>query len=850
MATKPIIAVPRGEYDARTLVLADQAQVVTWPDVSPGGSNDLGAAGGFAAYQAVGGIGTPWSDTLPAVRMDDTPGPIDVFSMSANIGIAGSPMTLFAVAEATQLSPTGGGGGMAFWGTTDGINPPVGVYLFIAPDGSVWFSLGRNGGTTGSNTRSVPGVVSPGDRVIITARREEFPQNPGVNAGPTTLRVNGVEVASDLGSGWVDFWFSPRMHRCNLPTTGIYPGSVDGEDGLYAHLLAFGSAASDAEIIQMEDWLAEVWGFNFGTIWIPEPLPQLPEPVFPPAPKPEGLGRPIVEFDVRFLRSDGMEYSDGDSLREVDGGVGWQDLAILNDPQGRTDAGLTGFGEGNCLFVENGWNEKRGIDAVRFVGFPIEAPVDPEGSFLRWPGGGNQVINSNWIGNEYTFIGVMRCTDISDFCCLFGGTSGVIPVDGNPLKTGVWVQPDGSVAVHHTDEESGGGGVQPGSSYSLESAPGIVKAGDSIIVTVTHSSLAGATVGKTLRVNGKVVARNTNATRNLQEMSSPSLGQHFPQQDGAGVTTVGGLDRLIAYFASFGTLLTPEQITEYEAFLALTFQVSIGTEWAFEPPPVPDETPWFPSQPAPAQPVIANQVIELDSRPDLPDPPLAPPGEPNRFGTWPDTSGNNVDVSNGAAPTQPIWEEQGWDPNGRRIGAVSFRDIQEHMNVFDGGLGLGYGGNFLTLFLVVEATDLSTDPIVVIGGNSNQNLRNLNVIITQAGAVQFNFFDTGAGDNDTVSADGLVAQGDRILLTCQHWAAGRTIRMNGTVIATSIGTSHLITYPTMFISNFRFLQGASMRLAWYSGHNAEITDAEVLEMEAFLQGAFFSAPPPPPTGWS
>ena len=91
-----------------------------------------------------------------------------------------------------------------------------------------------------------------------------------------------------------------------------------------------------------------------------------------------------------------------------------------------------------------------------------------------------------------------------------------------------------------------------------------------------------------------------------------------------------------------------------EAFLVLTLQVSIGTQWKFDPLPVPDETPWFPEQPAPAQPVIANQVIELDSRPDLPDPPLDPPGEPNRFGTWPDTSGNGVDVSNGAAPTQPI----------------------------------------------------------------------------------------------------------------------------------------------------------------------------------------------------
>ena len=591
------------------------------------------------------------------------------------------------------------------------------------------------------------------------------------------------------------------------------------------------------------------------TVWTPSPTPTLPEAVFPPAPKPTGIARPIVEFDVRFLRSDGMEYADGDSIEEDDGGVGWQDLAILNDPQGRTDAGLTGFGGagGNILFVKNGWNEERFIDAVRFVGDPINDPADPQGSFLRWPGGGLQPENSNWPGNEYSYIGVMRCTDISQYACLFGGTSGIIPVNGNPKKTAVWVQPDGSVAMHNTDEESFGA-VQPGSIFSLESAPGIVKAGDSVIITVTASALFGPTQGKTLRVNGVEVARNVNATRVLNEMSSPSLGQGFPQQDGSpgDPGSIGGLDKLIVYFAAFGTLLTQQQIEEYEAFLALTFQISIGTAWEFRRQPSPlDETEWVGAIAPPLQPVIANQVIELDSRPDLPDPALLPPGEPNRFGIWPDTSGNGVQVNQGANQNnvQPIWEPNGWDPTGRAIGAVSFRDIQEHMNVFDGGFGLQYGGNFLTLFFVVEATDLSSgEVIVVIGGNDNRVRRNVSVIITTAGAVEFNFNDPGSDDN-TTTADGLVAEGDRILITCQHWAAGRTIRVNGVVVGTSIGTNHLITYPTMFISNFRFAEGASMRLGWYSGHNSEITDAEVLEMEAFLRGAFFTADPPPPTGW-
>ena len=316
--------------------------------------------------------------------------------------------------------------------------------------------------------------------------------------------------------------------------------------------------------------------------WIPQPLPLLPGAVFPPAPKPVGLGRPIVEFDVRFLTDEGLEYEDGDNLKQIDGGEGWKDLAVENDPQGRTDAGLTGAqGDGNIFFVKNGWNEKRKIDAVRFVGDPVNDPVDAEGNFIGWAGGGPVPENSNWIGNEYTYIGVMRCTDISQFCCLFGKVSGVTPVNGNPIATGVWVQPDGSVAVHHTDEETGGQ-VQPGSVFSLESAPGIVKAGDSIIITVTHSALF-ATQGKILRVNGKVVASNPNATRNLSQMSAPALGSHFPQQDGnpGNPGVVCGLDKLIVYFAAFGTLLTQQQIDEYEAFLGLTFQIAVGTDWKF-----------------------------------------------------------------------------------------------------------------------------------------------------------------------------------------------------------------------------------------------------------------------------
>jgi hypothetical protein len=597
------------------------------------------------------------------------------------------------------------------------------------------------------------------------------------------------------------------------------------------------------------------------TIWIPEPLPLLPGTVEGPAPKPTDLFRPIVEFDVRKIRSDGMDYANEENIRGDEGGVGWQDLEIT-DPQGRTDAGiLPGFGAGNVLFVKNGWNLKRQIDAVRFVGEPPGAPVLQQTS-VAWNGGGNDPQNTHWPGNEYSYIGVMRCTDISEHACLFGGTSGIIPVIGNPFKTSVWVQSDGSVAMHHMDEESFGSSVQPGSSYSLESAPGLVKAGDSVIITVTHSALTGPRTGATMRLNGKEIARNTSATRLLEEMNRPSLGESQPQQAGPGVGVVGGLDRLIVYFAAFGGLLTTQQIAEYERFLAFTFQISIGTEWEFEPPPiiVPGDTPWTAAVDPPVQPVIAEQRIELDSRGPEPLPLVENPVGSGFFGTWPDDSGSTVPgavtVTGNGSP-RPTWEEKGWDPNGRALGVVDFSTLSCRMDVFDGGLGLGYNagpqgdpqGRRVTVFLVCEATDLTQGHIVLLGGNDNRVRRNLLVAILQDGTVAFDYNDSG-GDDNTRTAPGLVAEGDRLQITCRAGDGGRIIRVNGVEVGSSIGTGTLITYPTMMIGNYRFFEGSPMKLAWYSGHNIEVSDTQILEMEAFLQGAFFQAPPAPPTGWS
>jgi len=267
MADKPIIALPRGEFDARSLALADQEQLNGWPDVSTF-NTDLQPAGGAPIYQAVGGVGTPWSDTLPAVRMDNQPAN-DRFGANANIGQVGNAFTLFAVAQATDVA----GSGMAFWGSLDGTEiaggGPFGIYLFITKLGEAGLVIGAPFVTY---LRSAPGLVSAGDRFIITARRIDFPQNVGNTSGPCILRVNGVEVSSSSGSGWNVLTPGRRIGRCNLQSTLSFPGEIEGDDGLYAHLLSYGSAASDEEILQMEAFLQEVW-FEPIPVWAPSNVP-------------------------------------------------------------------------------------------------------------------------------------------------------------------------------------------------------------------------------------------------------------------------------------------------------------------------------------------------------------------------------------------------------------------------------------------------------------------------------------------------------------------------------------------------------------------------------------------------
>jgi hypothetical protein len=420
-------------------------------------------------------------------------------------------------------------------------------------DGSIFF----NKGFSPRNVVSAPGTIEEGVKYIVSARLD--------NTTGMILRVNGVQVGSavdaDARADIVD-WADPRLGQLRDITL---PGGEYGIDKLLVWIGMYSVAASDTEIEEMESFLTGVFGDDFRTQWEP-----FPNTFISGQPKPLTILAPVVEFDVRQVRDD-PQYNDGDSLVVVSGGVGWKDL-ITTDQQGRTDANFNT--SGNVVFVKEGWTP--GIDAVRFVGFPFGAPTNPLGSRLPWIGGG--IGGSDIVGNNYFVIGVMRATDISQRATLMGSTAGLSPIF--PKKTVIWVEPDGSVVCHHTAEELVAT-IQPGSFYSIQSAPGVVQPGDDLIISLTSSAIFGDRQGKILRVNGVEVARNSNAFATFtQEFIAPTIGAGGTQAQAVGsVDSVGGLDRLIVYLALFGSLPTEAEVRAYESYLADAFQLDFRTQW-------------------------------------------------------------------------------------------------------------------------------------------------------------------------------------------------------------------------------------------------------------------------------
>jgi hypothetical protein len=554
MADKPIISTPRGEWDARSLVLADQEILNGWPDIS-GANNDMTPTGGAPTYQAVGGVGTPWSDTLPAVRMDDSPAN-DQFGGVGNFGGAGSAFTLFAVAEATDLLQSG----MAFWGSLDGTvipTGPLGIYLFIGTDGAVGLVIGAINVTL---LLSQPGLVGEGDRVIITARRI-------ATQGPALLRVNGVEVSSSSNSGLVGSWPSKRMHRCNLQSNFGFPGDIEGADGLYAHLIEYGSAASDEEILQMEAFLEEVW---FPGPWVPSGKQfDFAAPVV--ADKPD-LANPEVEYDARTLP---LILNDGDPV------VTWADQS----GNGNDAVDAPAPAEQPTLRLDR-WAPGSGIPSVEFLDFGTGPPSREEAM--------DYDAQTPYRGAELTIFIVGRIIDLSEGGAFVGTRTGATP----PREIDVCVFPTGEILFGFGTET-----IPTAVQTNIITAPGTVKEGEKLLITVrsTGGSAGVDPEGMLIRLNGQQVASATNfvtppinvvgaggiqqgAIGRSQNTGSPELG--LPGG------TIWGLDRLIAWIGGYSAAATNDEILEMERFLHDTFGFDFLRKWA---PQVPPSTTWTPN---------------------------------------------------------------------------------------------------------------------------------------------------------------------------------------------------------------------------------------------------------------
>ncbi len=235
------------------------------------------------------------------------------------------------------------------------------------------------------------------------------------------------------------------------------------------------------------------------------------------------------------------------------------------------------------------------------------------------------------------------------------------------------------------------------------------------------------------------------------------------------------------------------------------------------------------------RPVIASIVHEFDARPTQENPVV----------TWEDTSGNANDAS---AVSTPDWEVNGWRPEDQALGTV--RMLTNEYFTYNAAALIGTP---LTLFFVVEFTDLSATSVIIGGEHSATDLRNLHVLATPTGQLLFNFYDTGTGNDDVFAPPGTVVAGGRYVITCRHRGSGidpRILRVNGCQVGENIGTSNLIDYITPQIGRASLptlATGPDKIVSWYSSHSIAASDAEMYAMEAWLNqefGEIFENPKP------
>jgi hypothetical protein len=245
---KPTISNPEIEFDVNSLSGLTDGDVPTpWPDTS-GQGNDASPLGGDPPTYEAGAWGDDHRETVRLLE------PVNGGSFNFDgTPFVATDLTMFFVFRMFRLTAAFGNafiGGSSF---TDFAQ----VELFVRLNGAIVFSFGTDEGATLA-AESAVGLVSPDESChVLTVRHS--------NSSGKIIRLDGVQVASNP---------SATGNLTQFPGARIadVANLIFIEDTKIPWIAGYSSAASLAEMAQMEAFLTELWCDPISPpgVWIPQ----------------------------------------------------------------------------------------------------------------------------------------------------------------------------------------------------------------------------------------------------------------------------------------------------------------------------------------------------------------------------------------------------------------------------------------------------------------------------------------------------------------------------------------------------------------------------------------------------
>lgn len=251
--TKPTIANPEIELDASEIEgLSNNDAVSTWEDQTTNGNNATSTGNDRPSYLTNG-----WSTGIPAVQFLDTgtlPDKEETMIYDDTVWI-NTDLTLFAVVHVIDLTEA-----CAIMGQDPASSEFRQVSLGVQNDGAVFFGFGQIfEGNTG-NILSDTGLVTTNDKIVLSVRHTGG--SAGVSPEGTLLRLNGVEVAADASLTSHKTANNPPGSRGVIGLQRLHNdvGGNYGKDRRIPWISGYSTAASNADMVQMECYLGRIYG--------------------------------------------------------------------------------------------------------------------------------------------------------------------------------------------------------------------------------------------------------------------------------------------------------------------------------------------------------------------------------------------------------------------------------------------------------------------------------------------------------------------------------------------------------------------------------------------------------------